>query len=43
MLEKVPAIRAVTRGKVVYAEWLRGYGLLTIIDHGKGYMTPVRL
>ena len=33
------AIRAVTRGKVVYAEWLRGYGLLTIIDHGKGYMT----
>jgi septal ring factor EnvC (AmiA/AmiB activator) len=33
------AIRAVTSGKVVYAEWLRGYGLLTIIDHGKGYMT----
>ncbi len=32
-------IRAVTRGKVVYADWLRGYGLLTIIDHGKGYMT----
>lgn len=32
-------IRAVTRGRVVYADWLRGYGLLTIIDHGKGYMT----
>ncbi len=32
-------IRAVTGGKVVYADWLRGYGLLTIIDHGKGYMT----
>ena len=32
-------IQAVTRGKVVYAEWLRGYGLLTIIDHGQGYMT----
>ena len=32
-------IKAVTRGKVVYAEWLRGYGLLTIIDHGQGYMT----
>ncbi|MDD5410144.1 MAG: peptidoglycan DD-metalloendopeptidase family protein [Methylobacter sp.] len=32
-------IRAVNRGKVVYADWLRGYGLLTIIDHGKGYMT----
>jgi septal ring factor EnvC (AmiA/AmiB activator) len=32
-------IKAVTRGKVVYAEWLRGYGLLIIIDHGQGYMT----
>jgi septal ring factor EnvC (AmiA/AmiB activator) len=32
-------IKAVTRGKVVYAEWLRGYGLLTIIDHGQGFMT----
>jgi septal ring factor EnvC (AmiA/AmiB activator) len=32
-------IKAVNRGKVVYAEWLRGYGLLTIIDHGQGYMT----
>lgn len=32
-------IHAVTTGKVVYSEWLRGYGLLMIIDHGKGYMT----
>ncbi|NOT11898.1 MAG: peptidoglycan DD-metalloendopeptidase family protein [Methylococcaceae bacterium] len=32
-------IHAVNRGKVVYAEWLRGYGLLIIIDHGQGYMT----
>jgi len=32
-------IRAVNSGKVVYAEWLRGYGLLIIIDHGQGYMT----
>jgi septal ring factor EnvC (AmiA/AmiB activator) len=32
-------IKAVTEGKVVYAEWMRGYGLLTIIDHGQGYMT----
>ena len=32
-------IHAVSRGRVVYADWLRGYGLLTIIDHGKGYMT----
>ena len=32
-------IRAVTDGRVVFADWLRGYGLLVIIDHGKGYMT----
>jgi len=32
-------VRAVTRGQVVYADWLRGYGLLTIIKHDKGYMT----
>jgi len=24
---------------VVFADWLRGFGLLTIIDHGSGYMT----
>jgi septal ring factor EnvC (AmiA/AmiB activator) len=32
-------IRAITSGKVVYSDWLRGYGLLIIIDHGKGYMS----
>lgn len=32
-------IHAVTSGKVVFSDWLRGYGLLIIIDHGKGYMT----
>ncbi len=32
-------VHAVTRGRIVYADWLRGYGLLTIIDHGQGYMT----
>ncbi|OBS09399.1 murein hydrolase activator EnvC family protein [Acidihalobacter prosperus] len=32
-------IRAVDAGRVVFADWLRGYGLLLIIDHGKGYMT----
>jgi murein hydrolase activator len=32
-------IKAVTAGKVVYAEWMRSYGLLMIIDHGQGYMT----
>jgi septal ring factor EnvC (AmiA/AmiB activator) len=32
-------IRAITSGKVVYSDWLRGYGLLIIIDHGKDYMS----
>ncbi len=26
-------------GRVVYADWLRGYGLLTIVDHGEGYLS----
>lgn len=32
-------IRVVNNGQVVFADWLRGYGLLIIIDHGHGYMT----
>jgi len=32
-------IRAISRGKVVYSDWLRGYGMLTIVDHGEGYMS----
>ena len=32
-------VYAVARGRVAYAEWLRGYGLLLIIDHGDGYMS----
>lgn len=32
-------IRAVHYGRVVFANWLRGFGLMTILDHGDGYMT----
>jgi len=32
-------IRAIHYGRVVFANWLRGFGLITIIDHGDGYMT----
>lgn len=32
-------VRAVAGGRVVYAAWLRSYGLLTIVNHGNGYMT----
>ncbi|TAL27199.1 MAG: hypothetical protein EPN94_01895 [Nitrospirae bacterium] len=31
--------RAVHSGKVVYAEWFKGYGQLVIISHGEGYHT----
>lgn len=32
-------VSAVFRGRVVFADWLRGFGLMAIIDHGEGYMT----
>jgi septal ring factor EnvC (AmiA/AmiB activator) len=32
-------VHAVHHGRVVYADWLRGFGLLLVIDHGDGYMT----
>ncbi len=32
-------VRAIAPGKVIFARWMSGYGLLMIIDHGKGYMT----
>ena len=32
-------VKAVQAGSVVYADWLRGYGRLVIVDHGNGYMT----
>lgn len=32
-------VRSVHRGRVVYADWLAGLGLLLIIDHGGGYLT----
>lgn len=32
-------VRAIHSGRVVFADWLRGYGLLTIVDHGSGYLT----
>lgn len=33
------AVQAVANGKVVFAEWMSGYGLLCIVDHGDGTMS----
>ncbi len=32
-------VRAVAAGRVIYADWLPGLGLLTIVDHGSGYLS----
>jgi len=32
-------IQAVYDGRVVYADWMRGFGLLLIIDHGDSYLS----
>jgi len=30
-------IQAVSHGRVAYADWLKGYGMIVIIDHGEGF------
>lgn len=37
--EEGSEVSAVYPGKVVFSDWLKGYGLLLIIDHGQGFMT----
>jgi septal ring factor EnvC (AmiA/AmiB activator) len=32
-------VRAVAAGRVVFSDWLRGFGNLLIIDHGQSYLT----
>jgi septal ring factor EnvC (AmiA/AmiB activator) len=32
-------VRAIYHGRVVFADWLAGMGLLVIVDHGEGYLT----
>ena len=32
-------VRAVARGRVVYADWMRGFGNLLILDHGENYLS----
>ena len=32
-------VRAVSQGRVAFSDWMRGFGLLVIVDHGDGYMS----
>jgi len=32
-------VRAIAKGRIAFADWLRGFGLLLILDHGNGYMS----
>lgn len=33
------SVKSVATGRVVFAEWMRGFGNLVIVDHGSGYMS----
>ncbi len=37
--ERGSPVRAVCGGRVIYADWLPGLGLLAIVDHGDGYLS----
>jgi murein hydrolase activator len=37
--ERGAPVRAVYHGRIVYADWLAGLGLLVIVDHGGGYIS----
>ncbi|HLJ37547.1 MAG TPA: peptidoglycan DD-metalloendopeptidase family protein [Steroidobacteraceae bacterium] len=37
--ERGTPVKAVCEGRVIYADWLPGLGLLAIVDHGDGYLS----
>jgi septal ring factor EnvC (AmiA/AmiB activator) len=37
--ERGAPVRAIYHGRVLYADWLAGLGLLVIVDHGDGYLS----
>jgi murein hydrolase activator len=37
--ERGAPVKAVCQGRVIYADWLPGLGLLEILDHGDGYLS----
>lgn len=32
-------VNTIHNGTILFSDWLKGYGLLTVIDHGNGYMS----
>jgi septal ring factor EnvC (AmiA/AmiB activator) len=32
-------VRSIAKGQVVYADWMRGFGNLLIVDHGENYLS----
>jgi len=32
-------VSAVAPGQIIFADWLRGFGLMVIVDHGEGFMS----
>jgi septal ring factor EnvC (AmiA/AmiB activator) len=37
--ERSASVHAVAAGRIVYSDWLPGLGLLTIVDHGDGFLS----
>jgi septal ring factor EnvC (AmiA/AmiB activator) len=37
--ERGANVRAISDGRMIYADWLPGLGLLAIVDHGEGYLS----
>ena len=33
------SVKAIANGKIVFADWMRGFGNLIIVDHGDGYLS----
>lgn len=33
------SVRVIADGRVLFSDWLRGFGLVVVIDHGEGYMS----
>ncbi|NRA54381.1 MAG: peptidoglycan DD-metalloendopeptidase family protein [Gammaproteobacteria bacterium] len=33
------AVNVISHGRVLFADWIKGFGLVMVVDHGKGYMT----